>query len=340
MQRLALLKRLPLLVVVGLSLSLALQGKALAQQGPQLTSVAQSKLLTDPMDAAWQKVPAADVPLTPQAGVKPALMATSVSSVKVRSVNDGASIAFLLEWQDGSEDRYASRPESFRDAAAIQFPTTGELPAICMGVRGQMVNIWHWKADWQTDIDKGFQDVPDAYPNFYKDAYPAVNVLTGTPPFRMPKDFESPEAKQFMVGWTVGNALSEPVRTSPIEDLNAIGFSTATHKAKQNVNGKGVWKDGVWRVVYTRALKVDDVDAAALTAGQEVPVAFAVWNGSNQEVGARKQTSTFLNVTVQAAGGAAALQLSPALLGGLILLLIVAGIIAFRMVEGRSRQTS
>ena len=335
------LKRLPLVALVGLALGLALQGKALAQQEPQITSVFKSVVLTDPKDSGWRNVPSAELPLTPQVAIKPALSTGTVSSVKVRSVNDGKSIAFLLEWKDETRDATASRQDSFRDAAAIQFPIGEELPAICMGVRGQMVNIWHWKADWQEDIDKGFQDVVDAFPNFYKDTYPGgVSILTGKPPFRMPEDFDTPAAKQFILGWSAGNAFSQPVKTSPIEDLNAIGFSTVTHKAKQNVQGKGAWESGTWRVVFTRALKVDDVDAAGITPGQQKPVAVAVWNGSNQEVGARKQTSTFLTVLVEAGTGAPAgqnTQTQALILAGVLLVLIAGGAVAYR-VFGRSGQ--
>lgn len=303
---------LPLVLLVGLASSLAVDGKVLAQQGPQMRSVSVPQLPADPDDPAWQLTPLAELPLTPQTAIKPTLASASVSALRVRSVNDGSSIAFLLEWADASRDASASRQDSFRDAAAIQFPTSAGPPSICMGVRGAVVNIWHWKADWQEDIDRGFQDVVDAFPNFYKDTYPGVNILTGQPPFRMPEDFDTPEARQFILGWTAGNPLSAPSRPSPVEDLNAIGFSTLTHKATQNVGGRGVWRDGVWRVIFVRTLQVDDRDAASLTVGKEIPVAFAVWNGSNEEVGARKQISTFLTVTLQDGPGPMAAELPPA----------------------------
>ena len=320
-----------------LAFGLASQGVVLAQQGPQLSSVYRNKLPSAPGDAIWQEAPVAEVPLTPQAGVKPALLAATVSLVKVRSVNDGEKAAFLLEWEDSSRDTSATRQDSFRDAAAIQFPVGTDVPAICMGVRGLMVNIWHWKADWQQDIDAGYQDVVDAYPNFYKDTYPGVNVLTGTPPFRFPEDFNGPAARPFIIGREAGNPLSQTDRTSPVEDLNAVGFSTLTHKVKQHVNGAGTWERGVWRVMFVRALQVDDVDAAALSAGKEVPLAFAVWNGANQEVGARKQTSTFLNVTLESSSNSAVSSDLPwVFLVGLGILL-AAGVVAFRLVDRMDR---
>ena len=75
------LKRLPLVALVGLALGLALQGKALAQQEPQITSVFKSVVLTDPKDSGWRNVPSAELPLTPQVAIKPALSTGTVSSL-------------------------------------------------------------------------------------------------------------------------------------------------------------------------------------------------------------------------------------------------------------------
>jgi len=71
-----------------------------------------------------------------------------------------------------------------------------------------------------------------------------------------------------------------------------------------------------------------------------MPLAFAVWNGANQEVGARKQTSTFLNVTVEAAGAnAAGAGAEPWVFIVGLALLLAAGFGAFRLVD-RMEQVS
>jgi len=320
-----------------LATGLALHGKVLAQQGPRITAAYRVSLPADPDDPAWTQVPATIVPLTAQTAIKPALAVAGIPSLQVRAITDGAAIAVLLEWRDSTRDVNATLQDRFRDAAAMQFSVAGELPAICMGVRGQMVNIWHWKADWQEDIDRGFRDVPDAFPNFYKDTYPLVDSRSGQPPYRMPADFDTAEARQFIVGWNTGNLLSQPGKTSPVEDLNAVGFGTLTTKAKQLVQGKGAWTQGVWRTVFTRPLHVDDPDATQLVPGQDSAVAFAVWDGSNQEVGARKQVSTFLSLTVQRPEGPApTVQLPVVLVGiGALVLIFGTGAAALRSVFPR-----
>ncbi|MBI4504205.1 MAG: hypothetical protein HY691_01610 [Chloroflexi bacterium] len=294
-----------LLVLV--AAALALRGTALAQQAPQLTASLVRELPTDPESPIWQQARPAAVPLTPQVVALPRLAQVSVQSVSVRALHDGQRIAFLMAWSDPTRDARAVKPDEFRDAAAIMLPVGDAPPNICMGSPGQTTNLWHWKADWQEDIDKGFQDLPQAYPNFSKDYYP---YAAGSPPFDAAKDFASDEAKAYLIGRAAGNPLSAVTKKSPVEELLAVGFGTTTHKQRQEVEGRGVWSGGRWQVAFVRALASGDAAEADLAKRSDVPVAFAVWNGANQEVGARKQVSGFL--TLRIAGEAAPPAAPPA----------------------------
>jgi hypothetical protein len=218
--------------------------------------------------------------------------------MQVKSLNDGTWISFRLEWPDATMDDLAVGPAQFRDAAALQLPVNQAVPGVCMGVRGQPVNLWHWKADWQKDINDGFQDLMVQYPNFFKDYYP---FAVGNPPFKAPQDFSSPDAKRFLIGWTAGNPLSDPLRVTPVEELIAHGFGTATHFDEQGVLGRGTYKDGKWSVVFARPMTTAAVDQAQVTAGGRGIMAVAAWNGSNQEVGARKQISADFTFSVEKA---------------------------------------
>lgn len=282
-------------LLVAVAVALSLQGTALAQQVPTVSAVHVQQVSTDPFDPSWSSAHLAVVPLTPQVLALPRLQTASVSRVFVRAVHDGQRIGYRLDWDDPTRDARAILPNEFRDAAAVMVASAGGVPNICMGSPGQTTNLWHWKADWQEDLDKGYQEVVDAYPNFYKDYYPFV---TGSPPYRMPADFNSPDAKRYLIGQSAGNPLSQPTRTSPVEEMLSIGFGTTTHREQQTVEGKGVWADGRWHVTFVRALAVTGAEAASLDGVNQAPVAFAVWNGSNAEVGARKQLSGMATVRI------------------------------------------
>ncbi len=77
----------------------------------------------------------------------------------------------MMEWADPTRDESVLRVEDFRDGAAVQFPLAESLPFYCMGQQGGDVNIWHWKADWQTAINAR-QELHDQFPNMYVDQYP------------------------------------------------------------------------------------------------------------------------------------------------------------------------
>ena len=282
-------------VLIAVAMTLSFNSSALAQQVPTVSAAHVQQVSTDPFDPTWSTAQVAVIPLTPQVLALPRLQTVSVSTVFVRAVNDGQRIGFRLDWDDPTRDARAIIPNEFRDAAAVMVASAQGVPNICMGSPGQVTNLWHWKADWQEDLDKGYQEVVDAYPNFYKDYYPFV---TGSPPFRLPADFSSPDAKRYLIGQSAGNPLSEPNRVSPVEEMLSTGFGTATHRAQQTVEGKGVWTDGHWQVTFARPLAVTGAEATSLDGLTQAPVAFAVWNGSNAEVGARKQLSGMATVRI------------------------------------------
>ncbi|MBI2127011.1 MAG: hypothetical protein HYU02_06850 [Thaumarchaeota archaeon] len=123
--------------------------------------------ITDPSSVNWQKAVSLQVPLSAQITTKPMNPNPSIRTVTVRSLNNGTWLAFSLEWRDSTPNMTTLKTESFRDAAAIQFPRTQTQPFVCMGQLPDAVNIWHWKADWQKDIDvtrKSILQSPTSYP--------------------------------------------------------------------------------------------------------------------------------------------------------------------------------
>ncbi|MCP9455956.1 MAG: ethylbenzene dehydrogenase-related protein [Nitrospira sp.] len=216
-----------------------------------------------PDDAAWGKIPKLTIPLSGQIITRPVWPEPSVRMLDVRSVHNGREIAFLLEWQDSTKNDRLT-PGTFRDGVAIGLPL-GDAPAFfCMGQLDHYINMWHWKADWQSDIDR-----------------------------RAARTSEKKEG-----GVRTFEVI--PRRVSSVEDLIGGGFSTLTTKEKQGrVQGQALWKDGVWRVVMYRPLVSEEQEnEAKLIPGRIQAVSFAVWNGENKERNGQKAVAPWFQLNI------------------------------------------
>jgi len=224
---------------------------------------AEGDLPSAPDDAAWAKVSSLTVPLSGQVITRPVWPEPTARALVVRSLHNGAEIAFLLEWQDNTKNDRLT-PGTFRDGVAIGLPL-GDAPAFfCMGQLDHYINIWHWKADWQSDIDR-----------------------------RASRQTEKKEG-----GVRTFEVI--PRRVSSVEDLIGGGFSTLTTKEKQGrIQGKAQWKDGVWRVVMRRPLVSEEPEnEAKLIPGRVQTISFAVWNGENKERNGQKSVAPWFQLVI------------------------------------------
>ncbi|NIY18611.1 MAG: hypothetical protein GWM98_29020 [Nitrospinaceae bacterium] len=88
---------------------------------------------------------------------------------------------------------------------------------------------------------------------------------------------------------------------SPVEDLNAEGFSTLTRQEEQDVLGKGKRTARGWQVVFRRSLinkNEHDVQFEGST-----PMAVAVWNGRNRETNGQKGLAGWILLRFVKRGG-------------------------------------
>lgn len=227
------------------------------------TRLVEGDLPAEPEDAAWVKVSPMTLPLSGQVITRPVWPEPSARALTVRSLHNGTEIAFLLEWQDNTKNDRLT-PGTFRDGVAIGLPL-GDAPSFfCMGQLDHYINIWHWKADWQSDIDRRAAKASEKA----RDGVRTFEVI--------------------------------PRRVSSVEDLIGGGFSTLTTKEKQGrVQGKAVWKDGVWHVVMRRPLVSEEQEnEAKLIPGRVQTVSFAVWNGENKERNGQKSVAPWFQLII------------------------------------------
>ncbi len=261
---------------------------------------------TDPASRLWSKAQPARIQMGPQNMALPTKPTPEMSGISVRALHDGSRIAFLLEWKGKAESTSTVRTQDFRDACAVLLSgKPDDANQRVMGSTAAPVTVLHWKADWQVDVDRGFQDEETAFPNASFDFYPPLTRRKNDGPVKVPDEYVEAGATRYLAGYAAKNPLSLLDRVTPVEKLQAKGPGTLATFDTQNAEGKGVRSNGAWKVVLAKPLRAVDPEEVAIEPGQTYGVAFAVWVGGVRDVGARKTVSqVLLPLEVDPAGGA------------------------------------
>jgi hypothetical protein len=260
--------------------------------GPGVRAVRVERVPVDDPDAVeWINARPSRIPMGPQDLVLPMKLTTSVTELRVSTLHDGETIAFRLEWDDPNVNDLTVRVDDFRDACAVMLvpgaPDDGLRP---MGSATTAATLLHWKADWQRDIDHGRQGLDAVFPNRSVDVYPIVHQVPAADVDI--SSYEDAGATVWLPGVDVGNPMSAATRTTPVEKAIANGFSTTTTAATQDALGYGERTDRGWCVIVTKPMTAADDGEIAVPAGSTCSCAFAVWSGSDNDAGSRKQPST------------------------------------------------
>ena len=276
------------------------------------------KIPVDPSDVFWSnygptKGKSVVLDLQPQMITNPMWPAPATKWVSVRAANNGKEIAIRLEWVDSTRNDIMVQSQQYKDQVAMMFPVdqSGPVPPFTMGGEGERVNIWQWKATWNkegagTADNEMMQDLEDQYHymamgsgSYYiyePDGKLALAPRQSSKISERHTHIDPGMGKNegvFNPGRATGNILSDnTLRRSPVEDLNAEGFSTLTTQAHQDVDGSGNWSNHRWMVVFKRSLKTADPNDTQFV-GKETPIAFAVWNGNNKERNGQKALTLF-----------------------------------------------
>lgn len=269
---------------------LALPGAvAAAEEGAEPPSLLMARVPGEgPIRApeAFADARPATLGVMPQGVASPFHLEPAVRAIEVRAVRNADHAAILLEWDDDSAD-WRTSLDGFGDMVAVAFPTAaGATPSPFMGNPGGRVEILQWRADWQSDLEKGALTVQELYPNAY------------AADFHHEDHLPEASADAYRGAASAGNPMAARERRSAVQELMAEGFGSLTPLPAQRAEGTGRHDGQRWRVVITRPLAGDGVSAASLEPGVETHVAFAVWNGSRGEVGARKGWASWIPLRV------------------------------------------
>ena len=239
----------------------------------------------DPLAEEWRRIEGILVPLEPQQVAPPFLAVAGVREMEARAAHNGEELAFRLAWTDPDADDLDGIAR-FHDAVAVMLPQRpGEAP-LTMGAKGAPVHILQWRASWQRDLERK-TGPEDLYPRLVRDIGP--QELLG---------FHA--AAPYVAGRAVGNPLSAPVRWSPIEEIVAEGFGSATSLPHQRARGAAVHESGRWTVTIALLLE-RGLGGAPIEPGSSWPVAFAIWLGSQKNRGSRKHIASWVRLDVEEA---------------------------------------
>jgi len=257
----------------------------------EVVAVKRTTVPADPGDAAWNGVQAFPAALILQDMVEPRLLEASTRQVDVKAITDGKRVAFRLEWADPSGDDQ-SDVARFSDGCAVQLPALvkADVPAPQMGETGRPVEIAYWRAGWQAMVDGREDSIKALHPNAAIDHYPfeAPSLEKGSPE-------QVAMAKRYAPARALENPMAGP-RKQPVQDLVAEGPGTLRPAAETRSTGRGIRAPKGWAVTLVRP-----VPDGLGSPGARSQVAFAVWQGSHGEAGARKMRSAWIPILVEPA---------------------------------------
>lgn len=235
-----------------------------------------------PAESAWKDIPKESVNLVGQYMVNPKPKINHTPQVEVQAIHDGQWIAFKLTWKANVKSE-AGKTGQFSDAVAMQFPVKeGAPPPIFMGMKEHPVHIYHWRAQYQKDEEKGKPEMKDLYPNMNPDMYPMEFKDSGKI-----KGLSAEKREVYSPGKASGNPQSYQ-KPSAVDEIVAEGFGSSSVIENKMSLGQGIYdkKKKTWSVVISRPLVRPN--GSVLKAGQNGFMALAVWQGSKKEVGSRK----------------------------------------------------
>ena len=258
-----------------------------------------------PGDEAWNTVSSVELPMAGQIVASPRHWNPSANSIKIKSMYNNEDIAFLIEWDDMTNEQ----SEVYSDAVALQFPTKIpeglKKPYFAMGESGKSVVLWHWRAyeeslhavkegadeDSETATDGGSVVAEEQEETGHAGAEEAAAVEE-----EEEEEEESTEEK-------TTEAPEEKFKGfMTIREMNAKGFKNLSVQPSnsQDSKGKGYWENGKWKVMITRPLVTGDkkIDVQFET-GKLIPYALALWDGSNKEIGGQKSITSWYYLTLE-----------------------------------------
>ena len=226
------------------------------------------ELTTDPAAPVWDGIESTFIPIMPLWWRD-----ERIEGVHFAAAHNGRQIAIRLSWDDATVNDLAANTQSFTDGAALQLAAAENPPLFAMGQRESLVNIWHWKASRQHDVDTKAAALDVQYPN-------AAHDVNGAPDFQTARDARN------LVATTQGAAS--------VECLISGGFGTLSSRSfeQQSARGGARRTPTGWSIVFLHQLGAEEgADEIVLQPGGALSIALAAWDGALGDRNGQKSVS-------------------------------------------------
>jgi DMSO reductase family type II enzyme heme b subunit len=187
------------------------------------------------------------IELGPQLITNPQWPDPSVKNVTVSAAKNNSHIAIRVEWDDATVDNKFSPSNLYTDQIAIMFPMTGGDEVPLITMGEDGKPVNIWL--WKAVLQEEIESTKSGVGKA-KSVFPGGGI------------------------------------NSPVDDLNAEGFSTLTAQDQKDVMGKGIRVGHSWHVVFKRKLTNDQNDDVQFKKSSAM--AIAAWNGGNRETNGQK----------------------------------------------------
>ncbi len=259
------------------SLSTEAQRSGTILKRESLTASPRRPLPVGPGSDAWRDVPEQSLHMFPlwwRDDADPGLV--------VQAAHDAKDLVIQLSWHDATANERSMRPEDFVDMAAIQLSRAGEEPFMGMGSEETPVELWQWRP--------GIPEQAAAAPGQGNGT-----TVEASPPAAL-RDISTPD---YTTARAAGNLLAE--LRPPGFSMIAAGPGTSTFRpaASQAVKAQARWQDGQWFVTFRRPLQVSPELGMPLRIGEPLAVAFAIWNGEENDRASRKVITIWNDLHLQ-----------------------------------------
>ena len=145
-------------------------------------------------------------------------------------------------------------------------------------------------------------------------------------PIEIPEEMEKP---YFAMGdvshpvnlWHWKSGTADAPQSAQVMNARGFGKIEPRDASVADIQAEGVYRHGTWRVVMTRPLSTADPQQdIQFLEGRFIPIAFAVWDGSNGEAGTKHTLTTWYWLLLASPAG-----LKP-YLGALAVMILIAGV--------------